>query len=335
MTTLTKQQVKDVIEGKCAAPRIPLTYHLWVSSDVYGENAARAQAALDNCPCDVSHISLNMPQVCEAPADAPSYRFVQKDLDIGHGKTGIDAQSAIDDWDELDEILANFPSPEYPNLIPAFEKTDKYTVIHWWYLMFERFWSLRGMENALVDFYTNPDEVHKLFAKLTEFYCRVLERGREEAGADAVFVSDDIGTQTGPFFSLEIFREFLKPYYKIFIDKAHSLGMHVWLHTCGNIEAYLPELIEIGLDVIHPIQKYTMVEKQIAGKFGDKICIWAGFDVQQIIPYGTPDEVRAEVRNMIDTYRRPEGRLMLTFGNNVTADCPIESLEALLDESMK
>jgi uroporphyrinogen-III decarboxylase len=109
--------------------------------------------------------------------------------------------------------------------------------------------------------------------------------------------------------------------------------MHFWLHTCGNIELFLPYFVEIGSDVIHPIQKYTMEEKKIADKFGKDICIWAGFDVQRIIPYGTPDEVREEVRFMIDTYYRPEGRLIITAGNGITADCPIESLEALLDET--
>ena len=148
-----------------------------------------------------------------------------------------------------------------------------------------------------------------------------------------MFISDDIGTQTGPFFSLDMFREFFKPYYKEIISRCHEIGVDFWLHSCGNIEVYLPDLIEIGLDVIHPIQKYTMDEKVIADKFGADICILAGFDVQQIIPYGTPDDVRQEVRFMIDTYFRNDGRLMLTAGNRITPDCPIDSLEALLDEA--
>lgn len=98
---------------------------------------------------------------------------------------------------------------------------------------------------------------------------------------------------------------------------------------------FIPDLIEIGLDVLHPIQKYTMDEQEIAQKFGDQICIWAGFDVQRTIPYGTPEEVRQEVRHMLDTYYRPDGRLLITAGNNLTADTPYESLAALLDETLK
>ena len=127
----------------------------------------------------------------------------------------------------------------------------------------------------------------------------------------------------------------LQPYYKELIDHAHSLGMHFWLHTCGNVEMFIPEFIEIGLDVIHPIQKYTMDERQIAEKYGDKICIWAGFDVQRTIPFGTPDDVREEVRRMIDTYYRPEGRLIVAAGNAFTTDTPLASFEALMDETVK
>ena len=116
------------------------------------------------------------------------------------------------------------------------------------------------------------------------------------------------------------------------IDKAHELGMHFWLHTCGNVEVLLPKFIELGIDVIHPIQKYAMDEKNAAEKYGDKIAIWAGFDVQRTIPYGTPEDVRKEVRFMVDTYLRKDGRFMFTLGNNATGDTPIESLKALLDE---
>ena len=105
------------------------------------------------------------------------------------------------------------------------------------------------------------------------------------------------------------------------------------MHTCGNIELFLPDLIEIGLDVIHPIQKYTMDEAEIAKKFGGQITFWVGFDVQQIIPYGTPQEVAQEVRHLVDTFARKDGRFMLTLGNGATPDFPIESLQALLKTS--
>jgi len=162
-----------------------------------------------------------------------------------------------------------------------------------------------------------------------------MERAKEEYNVDAIFTSDDIGTQTGPFFSLEFFRTFFKPYYKQMIDKAHELGIHFWLHTCGNVEPFLEDFIEIGLDVIHPIQKYTMDEKEIARKYGGRICFLVGFDVQRIIPFGTPNEVAIEARYLIETFSRPDGRFMMTMGNGSTRDWQKESLQALYDEIAK
>lgn len=248
----------------------------------------------------------------------------------------MDSQCLIEDWEEAEAFFSSFPNPDSPALIREEKKKDgRYLTGRWWYCFFERLWSLRGMENALTDFYLYPDEVHRLFEKLTEFYMRIMERAKEEWDVDGFFVSDDIGTQTSPFFSMEIFREFFKPYYKKLIDKAHELETHFWLHSCGNIELFLPEFIEIGLDVIHPIQKNTMDEKAIAEKFGGEVCILSGIDVQYLMAFGTPEEVRQETSYLIETFERPDGRLMLTMGNGSTEDWKLENLEALYEAAMQ
>ncbi len=332
---LTKKEVQDVIEGKGHARRVPMAIHSWVSSSDFSIEEDKFQDLLDKYPCDIDRVFLRMPEIFKAPKDDKNYRWSNFNKTFDN-KTAIDSKIVIDDWNQLDEILNNFPSPNYINLIPQNKtiETNKYRVAHWWYLLFERFWSFRGMENALCDFIENPDEVHRLFRALTDFYKVAITRSKNELNADAVLSSHDIGTQSSSFFSLEIFREFFKPYYKELIDHAHGLNMHFWLHTCGNIEAFIPDFIEIGLDVLHPIQKYTMNECEIAEKYGDKICLWAGFDVQQVIPYGTADDVRRELRFMYDTYFRKDGRLIIAAGNNMSEDTPFESLNALLDEGI-
>ena len=134
-------------------------------------------------------------------------------------------------------------------------------------------------------------------------------------------------------FSPAIFKEFVKPRYKRLIDAAHEHNMHFWLHTCGDVRPFMEDFIEIGLVVIHPIQKYTMDEVEVAERFGGRIAFWAGMDVQQILPWGTPEDVRKEVRFMIDTYDRPDGGCMITAGNGITPDNPIENLRAFYDET--
>jgi hypothetical protein len=338
---LSRKELKKVIEGKGAARRIPLAVHIWMySTDIFGSREPDYKAVLERYPNDIQVTMMRMPRNFDAPEDDPSYRWLNYDKPGAEGVASgaVDSACAIDSWDRLDGILADFPDPNYPGLINPNQKqlpdTGVYRVGHWSYWLFERFWSLRGMENALCDFYENENEVHRLFRALTDFYKTVVTRCKKELNADAIYTTDDIGTQTGPFFSLDIFREFFKPYYKELVDHVHNLGMHFWLHTCGNVKPFIPEFIEIGVDVLHPIQKYTMDEREIAREYGKDICIWAGMDVQRIIPYGTPEDVRKEIRFLFDTYFRKDGRLILAAGNGFTADTPLESLEALFDEAL-
>lgn len=330
---LNREQMIDIIEGKGSADRIPMVYHFWIGPERFPD-AQKYQALLDQYPSDVQAIPVHIPEIFDAPADDPSYRWAWRDGQ-GHS-SALDNAGFIEDWEtELDDLINDFPDPNYHGLTSTNPAPDgRYRLGNWWYFFFERLWSMRGMENALMDFYLYPDEIHRLFDKLTDFYIRMLERCKNELHLDGIFTSDDLGTQTSPFFSPDIFKTFFLPYYKRVISAAHDLGMHFWLHTCGNVEMLIPYLIEAGVDVLHPIQKYTMDEKKIAGQYGNDITIWAGFDVQRTIPYGTPDDVRKEVRYLIDTYTRKDGRFILTLGNNATADTPYSSLEALLDETV-
>jgi len=336
-SALTREEMIAVIEGRGAARRVPVLLHCWTSAEAFGAREAQARALLGRYPNDAQMIPFNLPDVYKAPPDAPEYRWVNYDDPNPGRKSGLDEQGAIDDWSRLDGILANFPDPAYSGALPADPPPPdgRYRIGHWWYCLFERHWQLRGMTRALTDYYTAPEAVHRLFRALTDFYLGLIERGRSELGLDAIFTSDDLGTQTSLFFSKEIFDEFYKPYYREIFNRVHELGMHFWLHACGCIKPILPDLVELGLDVIHPIQKYTMAERAIAEQFGRDICIWAGFDVQRIIPYGTAEDVRREVRFLMDTYWRPEGRFMITAGNGITGDCPLASLTALFEESFR
>jgi uroporphyrinogen decarboxylase len=330
---LTRDEVCAVIEGHGGSRRIPVMIHFWTDP---GEDPRRRDAVssiLNRYPVDVQVLPLNIPQIYDAPPDEPGYRWVSLRRSPTGSGGALDAQVAIANWRALDEVLANFPDPCSPHLLPPNAPADgRYRLGHWWFWLFERHWSLRGMQNALLDYYTNPEEVKRLYRALTDFYLIILERGKKELGLDGIFTSDDLGAQTGPMFSPAVFVEFFKPFYAELVTRAHQLGMHFWLHACGNIEPFLPHLVEIGLDVLHPVQKYTMDERRIAARFGDMLCIWAGFDVQQIIPWGTPEQVRAEVHHLVDTYQKPGGRLILGAGNMIHDDCPLESLAALCAE---
>jgi len=333
---LTREELVRVIEGRGCARRIPVLLHKWTYPSAFADPADRAavEALLAAYPQDAQFIRWRNVEMYDAPEDDPQYRWMPNDKPDDSGAEAIDARAPLSDWDMLDAVLDAFPNAGYPGLFPSIPQDDgRYRVAHWWYTLFERHWSLRGMTNALTDYYLYPDQTHRLFRALTDFYLRIIERARDESNADAIYVTDDLGTQTGPFFSPEIFDTFFAPYYAELIDAAHRRGMHFWLHCCGNIEEFIPRLVELGLDVLHPIQKFAMDETHIARRFGGQLTFWSGFDVQQTIPYGTVDEVRREVRHLFDTYHRPDGRLMFTFGNGITGDTPIPSLQAVFEEA--
>jgi len=332
---LTREQLSSVIEGRSIADRVPVMIHLWVHPDTFGDREPAVHDILSRYPMDAQMLQINMPGIFTGLELDTNYRWVPWDDPQINESTAIDQQIALPDWDRLDEVLEHFPKADYPALFRYPQDPDgRYRIGHWWFTLFERHWSLRGMTNALMDYYTDPESVHRLFRALTDFYKAAIIRAKQKGDVDGILISDDLGTQSSTFFSMEIFREFFKPYYGEVIETIHNLGMHAWLHACGCVEQFIPELIEIGLDVLHPIQKHTMNEYNIVKEYGEILCFWAGMDVQQVIPWGTPNEVRAEVRRMIDTYWKPGGKLIMTAGNGINGDCSLESLEAFFDECM-
>lgn len=331
---LTREEVISVIEGRAdKSLRVPQMIHFWTNPVVFGEKADYVAEILNDYPCDADFIWFNMPRLSRSDDEFSDYMWIKTEKKFGDNNA-LDSHIILENYDDIDSIIADFPVVNRDTILLSKGADDgRYKLACWWYCLFENHWSIRGMENALTDYYLEAENVHKLFRKLTDFFCDAIEAAVKQTNIDGIFFSDDIGHQTAPFFSLNIFNEFFKPYYKKICDKAHSLGVHVWLHSCGNIEEFIPGLIEVGFDVLHPIQKYTMDEAVIAEKYGKSICIWAGMDVQQTIPWGTAEDVRNEVRFLYDTYGKYNSRFMITAGNGITSDCKAECLYAFIDEA--
>ncbi len=332
-----------------APSRVPmLIAQYWNPADAFGDRADDVLAIQREYPQDAYFIRVRRPLIWEDPREPtwiPGYTWMHAPPPPGEPvRAQKDASLAIRDWAQLDSMLDAWPDPGLPQLFqaspgePDGEEAkalagDRYMGIYWAYCLFERLWTLRGMENILCDFHENPGPVHRLLDAITDFHCAVISRGARELGARAVWTTDDIGMQTGPLFSLEVFRTFFRDRYARLIRTAHQHGMHFWLHSCGNIALFLDDLVSVGLDVLHPVQKYAMDERSTASRYGGRLTFWAGMDVQRTLPFGTPDDVRREVRFLVDTYDRPDGGCMITAGNGVTPDVPLENLRAFYDES--
>ena len=254
----------------------------------------------------------------------------------------LDAGGVIRDWADLDEFIAKLPdpaaNPRFDQLIEQAQthhEQDRYLIVGWWCLFFETSWSLRGMENLMTDFYLYPDEVHRLFEALCALYCRSIDKAAEVLKPDGFWTSDDLGHQTQPMMRPSTFDEFFKPYYERIGACLRKHRIHWWLHSCGNNTPLLPSLIDAGVQMFHPVQKHTMDAQAVAEEFGDQIGFWAGFDVQHLLQEGTPDEVRAEVRLLIDTFDRADGGMCIAAGNGIVSGTPFENIEAFLDEAVR
>jgi uroporphyrinogen decarboxylase len=253
-----------------------------------------------------------------------------------------DAKWVIDDWAKLDEFIAKLPDPaqderwdQWRAQAGKAHAEDRYLLWGWWRLFFERPWQIRGMENLLTDFYLYPEEIHRLYDALCNLYIAYLRMGIRELNMDGFWTSDDLGNQKALFMKATMFRQFLKPYYARIGAFLKTNDLHWWLHSCGNNASIMDDLIEVGLDVFHPVQKGTMDMPAVARQYGDRITFLAGMDVQHALQECDPEGVRAEVRWLIDTFDRPDGGMCIASGNGIVAGTPYENIEAFLDEAVR
>ncbi|UCD29738.1 MAG: hypothetical protein JSV03_04440 [Planctomycetota bacterium] len=193
---------------------------------------------------------------------------------------------------------------------------------------------LRGFEQIMLDLAVNPDIAECIFKKVAEFYLEYVRRTFETAGdgIDIFFMGDDFGTQTGLFMSAEMWRRYLRPGFKAFIDLAKQYGYKVAHHSCGSIKPIIADLIECGLDILNPIQPdvYDMDGAEIKKIFGDRLCFHGSISIQKTLPFGTPDDIRSEVSRRMETLASGGGFIFCT-AHNIQADTPLENVEALFE----
>ena len=257
-------------------------------------------------------------------------------------KKAHDAAGVLPDWKYLDEFIRRMPGPEQPGLLDGFREmaakahgAPRYLLFGWWNLFFERPWQLRGMENLMMDYYLHGDKIHRLHDALCGLYCGLIRQAARELKPDGFWTSDDLGNQRQLMMKPDHFREFLKPYYQRVGDTCRECGMHFWLHSCGDNTEAMDDLIEAGVSVFHPVQKHTMDEKAVADRFGDRITFLCGLDVQHVLQEGSPDDVRREVRFLIDTFDRGGGGMCIAAGNGIVSGTPFENIDAYLDEAVR
>jgi uroporphyrinogen decarboxylase len=199
--------------------------------------------------------------------------------------------------------------------------------------LFELCQVLRGTEKLLMDMALAPAFVEALFWKVGEVLKAFYRAQLDAVGAyiEWVEMGDDLGGQNGPLISPKMYRQLLKPVHADLINaiKGHPAGVKVMYHTCGSIVPFIPDLIEIGIDILHPIQvaAKNMDPARIKADFGDRLCLLGGVDAQHTLRAGTPEQVAAEVQQRIHQMGQGGGYL-LAPSHNIGDDVPLENILA-------
>jgi uroporphyrinogen decarboxylase len=197
---------------------------------------------------------------------------------------------------------------------------------------------LSGMEQSLMDLVLRPREMERVLQKIHEVQMGFWERGLEIVGdnIDIAMHSDDLGVQTGPMMSPHMYRRFVKPLHEEMIrmiKKKAGGDVKVLLHSCGSVRLLIPDFIEVGFDILNPVQvrAANMDTRELKKEFGKDICFCGGgVDTQEILPRGTPGQVRDEVRRRLDDLA-PGGGYIFAAVHNIQADVPPENLQAMYE----
>jgi len=195
--------------------------------------------------------------------------------------------------------------------------------------LFERAWSLRGMENLMCDFFMEEVFVQELFDKILEYNLTIVNEALK-FDIDGFYFGDDYGMQTGLIFSPETFKKYIKPCLKKLFEPIKSKGKKVMLHSCGNIEKILPNLIEIGLDVYQTVQPEIYDLKKLKREFGEDLSFWGGISTQQALPYLKPDKVHSLVSETVEILGE-NGGYICGPTHQVPPDVPPENIEAMIN----
>lgn len=247
------------------------------------------------------------------PVDWYSWKHPQNkpmfDTHKGKEKKSLGDAGIFGECDQISEVEAfNWPNPDYFDFTEAMKMIDDATekglaiFSGMWSIVFYYVSEFFGMENYFVKMYTNPAVVEAVTERVLDFYLESNKRFFDIAAdkIDVFFMGNDMGSQIDLLISIDLFKKFMLPGMKRLFDLAKSYNLKVAFHSDGAIKKIIPLLIDAGVDVLHPIQvKASGMDAEIlAREFGNDIIFMGGVDTQELLPFGTPDQVKNEVRRL-------------------------------------
>ncbi|MBD3182719.1 hypothetical protein GF312_10525 [Candidatus Poribacteria bacterium] len=247
----------------------------------------------------------------------------------------------IKDLDGLDKHT--WPRPEWfdysviPQRIADIQSQRKFCIMIANGNILETSWYMRGFEQMLMDFLLNPDLVHEIMRRVADFYVEYFRRMLSAAKGkiDLAFTADDIGDQRGLLIPLEMWEEFIKPHHERLNKVIHEFGAKVIYHSDGSVMEAVPGLIDMGIDVLQALQFSAdgMDPLELKTRYGESLCFQGGVSVQTTLPFGSPDDVKREVKMLIKTLGK-DGGYILGPSHAIQAGTPPENIVSMFDTAV-
>lgn len=232
----------------------------------------------------------------------------------------------------LPDVLADYRFEGISEKIQRLKEQDKITMNTSGYNIdiFEAAWYLRGMENLLSDMLVDEEMAEACLERMCRIKCQMAARCAE-AGFDVVVFGDDVATQRGMMMSAALWRKWLKPRLSRAIQSAKAVNPQVlcYYHSDGDVTEIIEDLIEIGVDILNPIQPECMDPEAVKREYGERINLWGTIGTQTTMPFGKPHEVEAQVRRMIDLLGQ-DGGLVVAPTHVLEPEVPMENIEAFV-----
>jgi uroporphyrinogen decarboxylase len=227
-----------------------------------------------------------------------------------------------------------FPDPYEPGLFDHYGPTieanpDLFALSNIGFSLFERAWTLRGMENLLVDMIENPGFVHDLLDRICEYNLALVDQALHY-DIDACWFGDDWGSQRGLIMGEARWREFIRPRLERMYGRVRKAGKYVGIHSCGKVQSVFPELIECGLNMFNPFQPEVMDPFEMKREYHGRLAFNGGISIQRLLPFGTPEQVREEVKHLLDEVGRGGG-YVAGPSHALPGDIPAENIAAMID----
>lgn len=208
---------------------------------------------------------------------------------------------------------------------------DRFRLYAIGFSLFERAWTMRGMENLLTDFCINPDFVHELMESITQYNLEQIDEALKY-DIDGIELGDDWGQQRGLIMGYDMWKEFIYPYLKRTYKFIKDRGKYVFIHSCGDVDELFDDLVEIGVDCFNPFQPEVMDVRALMKHYHKKLSFWGGLSIQRILPYGSAGDVIRETRGLIEAGR--EGGYIFAPSHAVEGDAPVENIIAFIETAV-